>query len=125
MLADLTTAAGHVADRAALFVVRSGRLRLWRYTGFDPASLSETASARTYPLIVGGRVVAVLHAEAVHQAAGSRAIDGWPDLLDVLASYAARVIESMTLHHALGLTTPRLENAASADGVRSTAGGDR
>ena len=112
VLDSLVASAACVADRAALFVVRAGRLRVWRLHGFGspPAATAtrEAAQVRTSPVLVGGRVVAVLHGEAVRPDEGSTAADGWPEMLDVLACHAGRVLESMTLHQVLGLTAPRL-----------------
>ncbi len=115
VLDSLAASAGSIADRAALFVVRNGRLRVWRMHGFArPAAgspMPEAVRARTFPVLVGGRVVAVVHAEAVYPEERSTAADAWPEMLDVLACHAGRVLESMTLHLALGLTAPRLERA--------------
>ncbi|OFW14595.1 MAG: hypothetical protein A3F70_06625 [Acidobacteria bacterium RIFCSPLOWO2_12_FULL_67_14] len=124
-LDELPRAAARLAGRAALFVVRNGRLQLRRSHGFDSASASPTAFARAFPLIVGGRVVAVLYAEFADQGSESVAAGRWRDLLDVLTSHAGRVLESMTLHRALGLTAPRLENGPASARPHAAAGGGR
>lgn len=124
-LDDLTRAAARLAGRAALFVVRNGRLQLRRSDGFDSASAGPAASARAFPLIVGGRVVAVLYAESLNDGGESMAAGRRRDLLDVLASHAGRVLESMTLHRALGLTTPRLESRPGSARLQTGAGGSR
>lgn len=69
------------------------------------------------PVIVGGRVVAVVYADAV-------AIDGhqhhvpssWPELLEILARHAGRCLEALTSQK----TSPRL-----ASGIREQGSGSR
>lgn len=98
-------------DRLGIFVVKDGRLRPWRLEGFGPStpapsgetiegalgSGSQPPNALTFPLIVGGKVVAVLYAE------NHTRPDRSPALLDVLACHASRALESMTLNKTLGL----------------------
>jgi hypothetical protein len=69
------------------------------------------------PVIVGGRVVAVVYADAV-------AIDGhqrhvpssWPELIEILARHAGRCLEALTTQK----TSPRL-----ASGIREQGAGSR
>lgn len=99
VLHALVDAAAQHADRVGLFLVRDGRLRAWELRGLDETAL---ASARadhttTFPLAVGGRIVAILYAESAPPRAGG------VGFLDLLTRYAGRQLESMTLHTALGI----------------------
>ena len=97
----LLDAARRVAGDARLFVVRGSSLRPWRGTPADQLSSSDQRVA----LNVGGRVVAVLAASSSNGAAAAA--------IDILASYASRSLESMTLHKALGLVPPRVPKLSS------------
>jgi hypothetical protein len=72
--------------------------------------------ALALPLIVGGDVVAVLYAD---RPAGDGAGDGdrWSATLDVLAHYASKVLEALTVQQAVGLSLPRAVARASHDAV--------
>jgi hypothetical protein len=99
VLHALVDAAAQHADRVGLFLVTEGRVRPWQLRGLDETTLSSvrTDGATTFPVTVGGKVVAILYAEAAAgRAGGSRS-------LDVLTRYAGRRLESMTLHMALGI----------------------
>lgn len=99
VLHALVDAAAQHADRVGLFLVRDGRVRPWQLRGVDETALASARADRTttFPLAVGGRVVAILYAEsAPPRAGGVRS-------LDVLTRYAGRLLESMTLHTALGI----------------------
>ena len=98
----LLDAARRVAGDARLFVVRGSSLRAWRDAPADPDQLS---SPQRVALNVGGRVVAVLAASSSNEAAAAT--------IDILASYASRSLESMTLHKALGLVPPRVPKMSS------------
>jgi hypothetical protein len=97
----LLDAARRVAGDAQLFIVRGSALRAWRGAQAEPASLS----GQRFPLNVGGRVVAILLASPRDEATAAT--------LDILAAYASRSLESMTLHKALGLVPPRLQKMSS------------
>ena len=100
VLQALVQCAGRHADGVTVFLVKEGRLREWRPDAGRLRSSGADGDAMptaTFPVIVGGRVVAILRAEVVHQ----------PAILDVLTCHASRVLESMTLHKALGLVPPR------------------
>jgi hypothetical protein len=73
-------------------------------------------SALALPLIVGGDVVAVLY---VDRSAGDDAGHGdrWSATLDVLAHYAGKVLEALTVQQAVGLSLPRAVARASHDAV--------
>ena len=72
--------------------------------------------ALALPLIVGGDVVAVLY---VDRSAGDDAGHGdrWSATLDVLAHYAGKVLEALTVQQAVGLSLPRAVARASHDAV--------
>ena len=109
VLRTLVDCAGRYADRVALLLVRNGRARWWGPV--DVEGLTAHPST-TYLVTVGWRVVAVLQAEAPDPAAAAT--------LDVLTRYSGRLLESMTLHKALGLVPPRPPAAgrlAGAGGV--------
>lgn len=99
VLHALVDAAAQQADRVGLFLVTDGRVRPWELRGVDETMLSSarTDGTTTFPLTVGGRVVAILYAEA------AAARPGGGRSLDVLTRYAGRRLESMTLHMALGI----------------------
>jgi hypothetical protein len=62
--------------------------------------------AMALPLIVGGRVVAVLYGDAPRSETPSAAAL-WPAALEVLARHASRALEVTTVQRAAGLTVPR------------------
>jgi hypothetical protein len=57
------------------------------------------------PVTVGGAVVAILYADAPD--ADKEIEPVWPARLDVLARYAGRMLESITIRQAAGLSAPR------------------
>ena len=61
--------------------------------------------AVTMPVRVGGAVVAVLYADAPDADKESEPV--WPDRLDMLARYAGRMLESITIRQAAGLSGAR------------------
>jgi len=106
VLQTLVDSARRYVDRVALVVVRDGRWHPW--TGEGTTEGVEANRAATFPLTVGGRVVAVLHVDAA-QAGDGVPSSRWSATLDVLTAHASRVLESMTLYKSLGLTPPRPE----------------
>jgi hypothetical protein len=57
------------------------------------------------PVIVGGRVVAVVYADAVSIEGGERHVpSSWPELIEILARHAGRCLEALTSQK----TSPRL-----------------
>ena len=49
------------------------------------------------PVIVGGRVVAVIYADGVTLDGHERAVpSGWPEVIEVLARHAGRCLEALT-----------------------------
>lgn len=63
------------------------------------AAGGDARDAAALPITVGGVVVAVLYADATTGPAGARP---WQDHLDVLARYASRVLEAVTVQQATG-----------------------
>jgi hypothetical protein len=63
------------------------------------------------PVTVGGAVVAILYADGPD--ADKNGEPHWPARLDVLARYAGRMLESITIRQAAGLSAPRSSSAAS------------
>jgi hypothetical protein len=60
------------------------------------------------PVIVGGRVVAVVYADSVAQDGREHAVpSGWPEVIEILARHAARVLEALTVQRAAASPTPR------------------
>ena len=71
-------------------------------------------SALALPLIVGGDVVAVLYVDRTTGDAAERG-DRSSATLDVLAHYASKVLEALTVQQAVGLSLPRAVARASHD----------
>ncbi|MGE3275239.1 MAG: GAF domain-containing protein [Vicinamibacterales bacterium] len=60
------------------------------------------------PVIVGGRVVAVLYGDSVtHDPAAHTAPSAWPEVLEILARHAARCLEALTAQKTLSTPTSR------------------
>jgi hypothetical protein len=69
------------------------------------------------PVIVGGRVVAVVYADAVSIEGHQRHVpSAWPELIEVLARHAARCLEALTTQK----TAPRISS-----GIREQGSGSR
>ena len=65
------------------------------------------------PVIVGGRVVAVVYADGVALDGHERAVpSGWPEVIEVLARHAGRCLEALTTQRAAA--PPRLHTPATA-----------
>lgn len=99
VLDALVGAARQYTDRVGLLIVRDGSVRTWRQNGIgeDALSTANTDAVMTFPIAVGGEVVAILSAGAGPSTA---------PVLAVLTRYAGRVLESKTLHMALGMDAP-------------------
>jgi hypothetical protein len=60
------------------------------------------------PVIVGGRVVAVVYADSVTSDGREHAVpSGWPEVIEVLARHAARCLEALTVQKATAAPSPR------------------
>lgn len=65
------------------------------------------------PVIVGGRVVAVIYADGVTLDGHERAVpSGWPEVIEVLARHAGRCLEALTTQRAAA--PPRIQTPSSA-----------
>jgi len=75
----------------------------------------------TMPITVGGAVVAVLYADAPEADNEHEPI--WPDRLDVVVRYAGRMLESITIRQAAGLSTGQpLKSGSPASAARRSPG---
>lgn len=80
--------------------------------GFEP--VPDDRMGLAVPVIVGGRVVAVVYADAVTSDGHSRHVpSSWPELIEVLARHAGRCLEALTNQK----TAPRVPPASSAVGA--------
>ena len=71
------------------------------------------------PVIVGGRVVAVVYADAVAVDGHQRHVpSSWPELIEVLARHAGRCLEALTNQK----TAPRIQPPAAGTGASSGLG---
>lgn len=66
----------------------------------------------TLPVTVGGAVVAVLYADGPE--ADNEGEPAWPSRLDVLARYAGRILESITIRQAAGLSAVGVARSAGS-----------
>jgi hypothetical protein len=76
--------------------------------------------AVTMPVTVGGAVVAILYADGPD--ADKENEPAWPARLDVLARYAGRMLESITIRQAAGLSAGRVVRTGSASHASSPPG---
>jgi hypothetical protein len=69
------------------------------------------------PVIVGGRVVAVVYADAVTLDGKERPVpSSWPELIEVLARHAGRCLEALTVQRTMA---PRIAGGAGAASATS------
>jgi hypothetical protein len=74
------------------------------------------------PVIVGGRVVAVVYADGVSIEGHERPVpSGWPEVIEVLARHAGRCLEALTTQRAA--TPPRIHTPAATAGGHGPAAG--
>jgi hypothetical protein len=86
--------------------------------GFDKIPADRMGLA--VPVVVGGRVVAVVYADAVTLDGHERPVpSSWPELIEVLARHAGRCLEALT---AQKTTTPKVTSATSATGAAGATG---
>lgn len=70
------------------------------------------------PVVVGGRVVAVVYADAVTLDGHERPVpSSWPELIEVLARHAGRCLEALT---AQKTATPKVTNSTGSTGSTSS-----
>jgi len=77
--------------------------------------------AVTLPVTVGGAVVAILYGDGPD--ADKEIEPVWPARLDVLARYAGRMLESITIRQAAGLSAARVVRSGSASRASSPPAG--
>jgi len=87
--------------------------------GFEP--LPGDRMGLAVPVIVGGRVVAVVYADAVTSDDRSRPVpSSWPELIEVMARHAGRCLEALTSQKAAPRVPPPTSvgsaNVSAADG---------
>ena len=63
------------------------------------------------PVIVGGRVVAVVYADGVSDGKDHATPSGWPEVIEVLARHAARCLEALSAQKAATTPSPRFSAA--------------
>jgi hypothetical protein len=76
------------------------------------------------PVIVGGRVVAVIYADGVTLDGHERPVpSGWPEVIEVLARHAGRCLEALTTQRAAAprIHTPATASPGSSGGSAATA----
>ena len=84
--------------------------------GFE--TLPQDRMGLAVPVIVGGRVVAVVYADAVTLDGHERHVpSSWPELIEVLARHAGRCLEALTSQKT---APPRIPTPASGAGPAST-----
>jgi hypothetical protein len=76
--------------------------------------------AVTLPVAVGGAVVAILYADGPDADKDIEPV--WPARLDVLTRYAGRMLESITIRQAAGLSAARVVRTGSASRASSPPG---
>ena len=85
--------------------------------GFE--SLPADSTGLAVPVIVGGRVVAVVYADSVSVQGQNRQVpSSWPELIEILARHASRCLEALT---SLRTSPPRIQPPA-AGSVATTSG---
>jgi hypothetical protein len=84
--------------------------------GFE--TLPQDRMGLAVPVIVGGRVVAVVYADAVTLDGHERHVpSSWPELIEVLARHAGRCLEALTTQKT---APPRIQPPSAAAGVSGT-----
>ena len=85
--------------------------------GFETLPANTTGLA--VPVIVGGRVVAVVYADSVSVAGHDRQVpSSWPELIEVLARHAGRCLEALTSK----ATAPKIHPPGGAGSTSTTPG---
>jgi hypothetical protein len=92
--------------------------------GFERLSTDRMGLA--VPVVVGGRVVAVVYADAVTMDGHDRPVPScWPELIEVLARHAGRCLEALTTQKTATpkITTTGAQGAQAAQGAQGGAPG--
>ncbi|HUE84764.1 MAG TPA: hypothetical protein VMO26_01680 [Vicinamibacterales bacterium] len=67
------------------------------------------------PVIVGGRVVAVVYADSVTSEGREHVVpSGWPEVIEILSRHAARCLEALSVQKAAGAPSPRFRAPGAA-----------
>lgn len=84
------------------------------------ANLSNGRSALAAPLVVGGRVVAVVYADNENQDAhGSPPSRAWRETTEILTRHASRCLETLTVQKSMSVASPHFRApGAPSEGVR-------
>jgi hypothetical protein len=72
------------------------------------AELPENRMGLAVPVIVGGRVVAIVYADSGRDGDEHTVPSGFPEVIEVLARHAARCLEALTVQKAATAVSPRL-----------------
>lgn len=88
--------------------------------GFE--HLPEDRMGMAIPVLVGGRVVAVVYADGVASDANGYAVpSGWPEVVEVLARHAGRCLEALTAQKAATPSTAGARRSGTHAGERTAA----
>jgi hypothetical protein len=71
------------------------------------AALSSDRMGLAVPVIVGGRAVAVVYADAANAAHAHPTPSAWPEVVEILARHAARCLEALTVQKSASGNSPR------------------
>lgn len=78
------------------------------FAGPDFAQLPGDRMGLAAPVIVGGRVVAVVYADTVTEDGREPSVlPQWPDVIEILARHAARCLEALTVQKTAAAPSPR------------------
>jgi hypothetical protein len=82
--------------------------------GFEP--LADDRMGMAMPVLIGGKVVAIVYADAVAADGHPRSVpSAWPEVIEVLARHAGRCLEALTAQKAVaGASRPRGAGAGAA-----------
>ena len=87
--------------------------------GFEKLSADRMGLA--VPVIVGGRVVAVVYADGVSMDGHETAVpSGWPEVIEVLTRHAGRCLEALTTQKT---AAPKIQTAHGAGGAKGESAG--
>jgi hypothetical protein len=116
---DMTQDAAGVAGMVVRAGLPASRRAAEAADGTSLPSFAQDGTSRdalALPVLVGGATVAVVYADAA-ASDRARAADRWPAILDVVTRHAGKVLEALTVQHAVGLSLPRPLARASHDAV--------
>lgn len=91
----------------AVATARPAATRQGAAGGPDFAELPADRMGFAVPVLVGGRVVAVLYADSYGDGAEHLVPSPWPEVMEILARHAARCLEALTAQKAAAIPSPR------------------